>query len=171
MINSDAVEVSIDIAVDPATAFKVFTRDIDLWWLKDKQYRFNWRKQGKIQLEPQLGGKVQELYDDGSSFYLGKILQWAPPYRLVFEWRSPNYQPDQLTTVEVTFENIDTGTRAKVVHRGWNSLPDNHPARHGLEGWDFIFLWGGLWRQHCRLLKLICERYSSERYGEQNNES
>lgn len=157
MVNTDAVEVSIDIAVDPMTAFTVFTRDIDLWWRKDKQYRFNWRKQGTMMLEPNEGGAVREVYDDGSDFYIGKILTWLPPQRLVFEWRSPNYRGNQMTEVEVNFAGIDTGTRATIVHRGWNSLPLNHPARHGLEGWDFLNLWGGLWGMHISSVKILCE--------------
>ncbi len=159
MINSDSVQVSIDIAVDPSTAFTVFTRDIDLWWRKDKQYRFNWRKQGVMQLDPKLGGVVEERYDDGSAFVLGKILEWAPPSKLVFEWRSPNYQPGQVTTVAVMFDAIDTGTRATINHFGWDALPADHPARHKLQDWDFILLWGNLWRMHCETLKLLCEYF------------
>ena len=162
-VNTDAIEVSIEIAVDPMTAFTVFTRDIDLWWRKSKEYRFNWRKLGTMQLEPQLGGRVREVYPDGTAFELGKILHWAPPEKLVFEWHSPNYRDDQVTFVEVNFKSIDTGTRATLVHRGWDSLPENHPARHGLRDWDFINLWGGMWKDHLQAIRLVCDAFSNSK--------
>lgn len=159
MINSDSIQVSIDIAVDPATAFEVFTQDIDLWWKRDRKYRFNWRKQGTMRLEPQLHGRVMEVYDDGSHYFVGNISVWEPPNKLIFDWRSPNYKEDQVTEVEVQFTAIDTGTRASIEHRGWQHIPADHPARHKTKDWDFIFLWGGLWQMHLQALQLIAERY------------
>ena len=163
MINSDAIQVSIDIAVDPATAFEVFTQDMDVWWKKDRRYRFNWNKPiGTMRLEPRLAGRVMEVYDDGSHYYVGKILVWEPPQRLVFEWRSPNYRQDQVTEVEVQFKAIDTGTRASIEHRGWQHIPADHPARHQTKDWDFIFLWGGMWRDHLQALQTISERFQGD---------
>src|SRR5205807_9172889 len=37
---TDAVTVTTCVAVDPATAFTVFTEDIDRWWRRSPRYRF-----------------------------------------------------------------------------------------------------------------------------------
>lgn len=42
------------------------------------------------------------------------------------------------TEVEVTFETVGAETRVTVVHRGWDSVPDEHVVRHGFP--DAIFL-------------------------------
>jgi hypothetical protein len=36
-----------------------------------------------------------------------------------------------VTTVEVTFEAIGNETRVTVTHRGWDTIPQEHVARHG----------------------------------------
>ena len=45
----------------------------------------------------------------------------------------------------VRFEAAGSGTRVTIVHRGWDSLPDGHEARHGLEGAAFSSLIGVWW--------------------------
>ena len=37
---ADAIRVTTRVAVDPATAFEVFTRDIDLWWRRGPRFRW-----------------------------------------------------------------------------------------------------------------------------------
>ena len=77
---------------------------------------------------------------------LGKITAWAPQQRLVFEWRGVNFRPEQRTEVEVTFTELGATTLVTVRHRGWSTLPNGHPAKHGLIGAEFsrmIGLWWG----------------------------
>jgi uncharacterized protein YndB with AHSA1/START domain len=75
---------------------------------------------------------------DGAVFEIGRIRVWAPGKRLVFGWRQATFRPGQETEVEVTFEAIGAETLVTVVHRGWDSIPDEHLARHGFP--DAIFL-------------------------------
>jgi len=56
MIEGDVVNVSIDVAVDPAEAFRLFTEDIDLWWKTDPAYRVT--KSSLLKFEPYTGGQV-----------------------------------------------------------------------------------------------------------------
>jgi hypothetical protein len=56
---------------------------------------------------------------------------------LVFEFRARNFEPGQVTEVEVLFESAEQGTRVTVEHRGWDTLPSEHPARHGMDDGSF----------------------------------
>ena len=69
---------------------------------------------------------------------IGRIRVWEPGERLVFGWRQATFRWGQETEVEVSFETIGAETRVTVVHRGWDSVPDQHVARHGFP--DAIFL-------------------------------
>jgi hypothetical protein len=48
------------------------------------------------------------------------------------------FRSGQQTEVEVTFETVGAETRVTVIHRDWDSVPDEHVARHGFP--DAIFL-------------------------------
>ena len=39
---------------------------------------------------------------------------------------------------------MNDGTQVTLEHRGWASLPDDHPVRHGHVGPDFS-RWIGMW--------------------------
>ena len=81
-----------------------------------------------------VGGRFLEVYDEaGEDFFeIGKILVWEPGKRLVFEWRGLNFDPGQVTEVELNFSPQGEGTCVTLEHRGWASLPQEHPVRHGL---------------------------------------
>ena len=63
---------------------------------------------------------------------------WSPPSRLVFSWRQATFAAGQDTEVEVRFEAVGDETRITVEHRGWDTVPIAHVARHGLP--DTVFL-------------------------------
>lgn len=99
-----------------------------------------------MRFDPGPGGRFVEAYGDtGECTELGKILVWAPGERLVFEWRGTQFAPDQVTEVEVLFEPVPRGTRVTLVHRGWDSIPADHPARHGLGVGQAFQSMIGLW--------------------------
>ena len=70
-----------------------------------------------------------------------------PPRRVDLEWRGVNFKPGEKTSVEVTFEQSESGTLVTVRHRGWSKLPEDHPARHGLVGAEFSRMIGLWWGQ------------------------
>ena len=146
----DGARVEVTVAVDPAVAFDVFTREIDLWWRKGPRFRPGGRRTGTLHLELGMGGRLFESIGEGSGEQLlemGRITHWEPPSRLVLDWRNANFAPAEKTEVEVRFEPLGTGTRVTVEHRGWAALRRDHPARHGLVGPDFSRMIGMFWAE------------------------
>lgn len=56
-----------------------------------------------------------------------------------------NFEPGQLTFVEVEFRGLGDGTMVSVTHRGWLGLPPDHPARHGHAAAAFDRMIGMWW--------------------------
>ncbi|MFL6605336.1 MAG: SRPBCC domain-containing protein [Steroidobacteraceae bacterium] len=147
MIPGDQATVSVSVAVTQATAFDVFTREIDLWWRRGPRFRFG-RRPGLLSFEPALGGRLFESFPSESGTHVievGRVTVWEPPSRLVFTWRNVNFADDESTEVEVLFAPTQTGTLVTVQHRGWGALRGDHPARHGLEGAAFSRMIGMWW--------------------------
>ena len=147
----DQARVSAMVAVSPAEAFDIFTRETDLWWRRGVRFRAGGRAPGALHFEPGAGGRLFEEFQGASGPQLvefGRITVWDPPTRLVFEWRNVNFAPEEKTEVEVSFEPASRGTRVTVVHRGWAALRADHPARHGQDTRAFIrgmgLWWGDL---------------------------
>lgn len=131
-----------------------FTRNIALWWTPNALFRFTPRSPGTLAFEPHEGGHFTETLANGTVSEIGRIRVWEPGERLVFGWRQANYRPGQETEVEVTFEIVGAETRVTVVHRGWDSVPDEHVARHGFP--DAIFL-----RRHGERWQVLLARLRS----------
>ena len=71
---------------------------------------------------------------------------WLPGERLAFGWRLPSFAADQATEVDIRFEAVGAETRVTVEHRGWDSIPQNHAARHSFELMLFQRRLGEHWR-------------------------
>jgi hypothetical protein len=149
------------LAVEPTAAFELFTRDVDRWWQRGPRYRFRSDKTGRICFEPGEGGRLVEIYGEADAFEIGRILIWRPGEHLAFEWRLPNFAPDQVTHVDIVFTPVPGGTRLTLEHRGWDSLPADHPARHGMPDRTFLMLRARWWDDQFQSLK----RLSAERLG------
>jgi hypothetical protein len=109
----DQVTVSVLVAVEPAVAFEVFTRETDLWWKRGLRYRVAGKRPGTLQFEEGVGGRLFETFGTGSEvkvFENGRVTAWEPPSRLMFEWRTSNFAPEERTEVEVLFEPAAAGT-------------------------------------------------------------
>ena len=150
---SAKIMVSIRLKVAPAVAFDLFTRKVDDWWRKGPKYRMG--PQGRLRFEPGEGGRLIEIYDEaaGELFEIGRILVWRPGERLVFEWRLPNFTADQSTEVDIGFTAVEGGTRLTLEHRGWDSLPPDHPARHGMNDSLFLLTNARWWEDHFAALR------------------
>lgn len=139
MIDADAVRVTSRVEVDPDTAFRVFTEDVDAWWRQGPRFRWQPERKGRLRFEPGVGGRFLEVYDDTGrdGFEVGRIRIWDPPRRLVFSFRARSFAPGETTEVEVIFEPEGDATRIRVEHRGWGALRADHPARHGMDAVAF----------------------------------
>lgn len=132
------VVVALRVKASPARAFEVFTREVGLWWRPNGLFQFTPRSPGVLAFEPGEGGRFTETLASGQVFEIGRIRAWEPPSRLVFGWRQATFAPGQDTEVEVRFEAVGEETRVTVEHRGWDSVPAEHVARHHFP--DAVFL-------------------------------
>jgi uncharacterized protein YndB with AHSA1/START domain len=140
---TDTVTVSIDVAVDPDTAFDVFTNEIDSWYQRGPHsWRYPDRAVG-IRFEPRVGGRLLEVHDadSGEGFAFGRVLVWEPGARLVFADLVSSAPPDPVTEVEVRFEAAGEGTRVTLEHRGLDRLPPDVAAQKRMYGWQTTLRW------------------------------
>jgi uncharacterized protein YndB with AHSA1/START domain len=145
----DQARVSVQVGVAPDEAFRIFTEEIDLWWRRGYAYRVAGTRRGLIHIEPRDGGRLFESFDDDAGdttvVETGRVTDWSPPGRLVFEWRAQNFAPGEKTEVEVVFQARGEGTLVTVTHRGWSAIRPDHPARHGKETEAFVRMMGMWW--------------------------
>ena len=125
------VLVALRIAAPPARTFAAFTDEIGEWWRPNGLFRFTDRAGGRLAFEPDPPERLVEIGADGERFEIGPVREWDPPHRLVFGWRQDGFPDDRSTEVAVRFDEVDTGTRVTVEHFGWDSIPQEHAARHG----------------------------------------
>lgn len=125
------VLVTVRVNATPERAFEAFTRDIAEWWKPSRFFAFTREDTGRLAFEPGLGGRLTVALKSGGVFEVGRIKLWEPPSQLMFEWRQHTFTPEQKTEVLVRFEPIGEQTRVTVEHRGWDSIPESHKARHG----------------------------------------
>lgn len=163
MKRDDGIVASTLVAVDAATAFAVFTDEVDLWWKRGPRYRVNPGRDSAMRFEPGVGGRLLEVYDDDATdaFELGRVSIWEPPRRLVFEMGGRDFGPGESTEVEVTFDGLEDGTRVTVVHRGFGRLPPDHPVRHGMPEPAFGNMMGVWWGDLLVVLQALAARRAS----------
>lgn len=99
---------SVVVEVDPATAFRAFTEEIDRWWLPGPINAFDSSRLLCLRIEPGVDGRVLEVYDTGDPLELGRITVWEPGARLVFRSGVDDSE------VDVTFTADGSGTRVTV---------------------------------------------------------
>jgi hypothetical protein len=153
MSGTDSVTVTTRVAVDTAEAFRIFTEDVDRWWKSGPAYRFGEGREGVLRFESSGSAgerRLVEVFDEGSGdlYEVGLVRAWEPGTLLSFEFRGRRFAEDERTLVDVHFDEDAGVTRVTLIHRGWDSLPDDHPARHGLFGGSFEALIGGWWSMH-----------------------
>jgi hypothetical protein len=145
--STDEVRVTTWVNVDPATAFELFTAEVDAWWRRGPRYRAGDGTSSVMRFEPGPGGRLVERVDPatGHEHEIGRVKVWEPGARLVLDWRARSFEPGQTTEVEVRFEADGDGTRVTLEHRGWDAMPPDHPVRHGRVGGAFLDMMGLWW--------------------------
>ena len=156
---SSKILVAVRIAASPEVVFDAFTADIALWWRPNALFSFSPRSPGVMAFED---GRLVERLPTGKVFEVGKVRVWERGTRLVFGWLQATFTPGMDTEVEVRFEPVDTGTRVTVEHRGWDTVPAPHVARHGFPDGVFLRRHGEWWRG---LLAALASRASSVQLG------
>jgi uncharacterized protein YndB with AHSA1/START domain len=124
-----AVLVALRVPATPEQAFDAFTQEIGLWWQPGALFQITPRGDGTLSFENR--ERLITTLPDGKVFEIGRVTAWDRPSRLAFTWRQATFAPDQMTTVEVVFEAVGGETRVTVTHRAWDTIPQQHVARHG----------------------------------------
>lgn len=130
--------VALRVTATPDRAFAAFTQDIGLWWRPNPLFQFTAKGAGTLAFEAGEGGRFTETLADGTVFEIGRITVWRPGRHLAFTWRQDTFAPDQITHVDIRFEPVGAETRITVEHRGWDTIPQDHAARHTMA--DAVFL-------------------------------
>lgn len=126
-----SASATVRVSVDPHTAFTAFTDEIDSWWVRGPINFFDSGRAVAMRIEPGVGGRVLEVYDDekGDALELGRITAWEPGSRL----RYRSLVDD--TEVDVRFDADDGGTRVSVTQ---TLLPGGERA---LYLWPNVLRW------------------------------
>ena len=141
---SSRILVSLRIAAPPEVVFDAFVDDIAVWWRPNGLFAFTPRSPGVMAFEE---GQLVERLPSGKVFVVGAVSVWERGARLVFGWRQAAFTPDMNTEVEVRFERVGEQTRVTVEHRGWDSVPAPHVARHSFPNTVFLARHGE-WRRN-----------------------
>ena len=164
---SSRIVVALRIAAPPTRVFAAFTEEIALWWKPNSLFAFTPRSPGVMAFEDHEGGRrLVERLASGKVFEVGQVRVWIPGERLVVGWRQATFAPDMATEVEVRFEAVEDGTRVTVEHRGWDSVPQAHVARHTFPDGLFLRRHGEWWRGLLGGLAVAATDRQLERAGE-----
>ncbi|HEY2015781.1 MAG TPA: SRPBCC domain-containing protein, partial [Bryobacteraceae bacterium] len=129
----DRVSASVEVAVDPQTAFRIFTEEIDAWWQRGPHNFYDGGRAAATRIEPGVGGRYLEVYDDatGDVLEIGRITVWEPGKRLVWRMMLDD------TEVDIRFEAVPGGTLVNLEQR---LIPEGTKA-HFYSGWNNILGW------------------------------
>lgn len=133
----------IEVAVEPATAFALFTDEMAEWYRSGSHSWNDPEKAVGIRFEPGVGGRWLEVWDaeTGEGFEIGRVLVWDPGERLVVTYRNVHLPPGE-SRVEVRFEPVAGGTRVTLEHSGLGELSERFREHAWLNfiGWyrDYV---------------------------------
>jgi uncharacterized protein YndB with AHSA1/START domain len=109
---------------DAAHTFEVFVATIAQWWPL-RPFSAGEDRIRDVVFEQRAGGRVYEVWDDGTTVEWGEVLEWEPPRRFVMTW----CMTPAATEVELRFIPLGPAlTRVEVEHRGWEALADEQAA-------------------------------------------
>ena len=130
-----AVRKQIVVEAPQERAFTVFTENFGDF--KPREHNIMRSPIARTVFEPQVGGHIVDIAEDGSECRWARVLVYEPHERVVFSWDiGPTWQletdPQNASEVEVRFiaETADR-TRVELEHRnidrhgpGWQSVAD-----------------------------------------------
>jgi uncharacterized glyoxalase superfamily protein PhnB/uncharacterized protein YndB with AHSA1/START domain len=136
---AQTVSSEVEVAVDAATAFKAFTEEMDLWWVRGP---INFFSDGgrvvEVRCESGVGGRIMEVLDDptaGTVLERARITRWEPGALLGFASSLDDVQ------TEVSFVPIPDGTRVRVEHL----IPAGGQDKGGTSWSRVVPVWFGAW--------------------------
>lgn len=100
------IHASIDLPLDPSAAFDVVIEE-----LVSALDAFG------ISLEPTGEGRVRER-----DVVVGRVTSWMPGDRMSLEWHQADWEPGEVTEIELRCERTAEGSKVTLEHRGWGRL-------------------------------------------------
>jgi uncharacterized protein YndB with AHSA1/START domain len=145
MSATEPIRRSLTLGCPPDRAFDVFTRGMGSWWPLDTHSiavdQELDQRATDLAVDPRVGGRVEEVLEDGSRRHWAEILAWDPPTRVAYAWK-PNDLPTPPTEIDVGFAERDGGTAVELEHRGWEGLGPHadrlHPLYASEAGWTMV---------------------------------
>ncbi|WP_327104538.1 SRPBCC domain-containing protein [Nonomuraea glycinis] len=136
-----SVQAGVTVPVDPGTAFRVFTDEIDRWYVRGPHSWVDPERAVGIRFED---GFLREVWSDGGHVDTGRIVAWEPPHRLVW---ADLINPTGRMEIEVAFTAVEGGTRVLLEHRGLDTLPPAVAGRiRSGYSWNIVLGWfAGQW--------------------------
>lgn len=136
MTEARSVSCEVEVALDPATAFTVFTDELDLWLVRGPINMHDARRASAFQFEQGPGGRLVEVFTNGDEpRVLAHITRWEPGVGL--GWSSAT---DDVTT-EVAFLPSSAGTKVRVEA----TIPAGGQDRGGTSWTRVTVPWFGAW--------------------------
>ncbi len=112
MTSEPSVTAEVEVAVDPVSAFQVFTEEMGKWWIPGPINFWDSARAIEMRCESGVRGRLIEVYDEtGEGLELGRFTVWEPGDLLV--WQS---SIDDVETT-VRFSATSGGTRVVVEAR------------------------------------------------------
>ena len=129
----ERVTATVEVTVDRDTAFRIFTEEINEWWVRGPINFCDGARAAEIRFEPGVGGRFLEVYDDaaGDALEVGRITVWEPGRRLVYRSSLDD------TEVDIRFEATSGGTKVLLEQR----LVPGGEVAHFLSGWENVLGW------------------------------
>ena len=135
------IKKEVIVEASQATAFKVFSEKIDLWW--PRTHHIGKAPMVEMVVEPGLNGRWYTRHEDGSEAAIGYVLNWDPNSFLALAWQINGefkFDPELMTEVEVNF--IPDGPKKTTVrfeHRNLDRLGSGGKTFESMdEGWGLI---------------------------------
>jgi uncharacterized glyoxalase superfamily protein PhnB/uncharacterized protein YndB with AHSA1/START domain len=133
------VSATVEVALPPTEAFRVFTAEIGAWYVVDEHTVMDHERTVDIRFEPVVGGRLVDVHDaaSGEGREMGRLTVWDPPHRLQFV-------DGRDTETEVRFEpaaGAGNRTTVTIEQRGLDRLPPDEADHVRRYGWRLLLDW------------------------------
>jgi len=114
-----SIRISVDLQLDRFSAFEAIVEELSIALARLG-----------MQFQPGVDGGVRE-----GNVEVGRVVRWQPSEEIVIEWHAADWQPAEVTSLELRFEPVEEGSRVTLQNRGWGSLLGYQGQGNELPGW------------------------------------
>jgi uncharacterized protein YndB with AHSA1/START domain len=125
---TEAIRKTVLVDFAPAEAFDLFTAGIATWW-PVKSHSYGGDAVRNVVFEPQVGGRVYEVTEQGEQDW-ARVQSFDPPNGFLLEWLIGESCG---TEVEVSFAPEGPGSRVVLEHRGFTATAARESYAGGWE--------------------------------------